>query len=73
MANTTFVIDPVCGMTISEEGAVVVEYRRTRYHFCEAACAAMFRDEPERWVQDEFQPLTSRHSHPDQTGSAAAR
>jgi YHS domain-containing protein len=44
------VVDPVCGMTIDREKAVVVTHRGVDYYFCEVACAEVFRDEPERWV-----------------------
>ncbi len=51
------VTDPVCGMTIPAATAVVVEYRRTPYYFCESACAETFRQDPERWIEDEGEPL----------------
>lgn len=51
MADTTrFVTDPVCGMTIPAESALVVDYRGGDYYFCESACAETFSDEPERWI-----------------------
>jgi YHS domain-containing protein len=43
-------IDPVCGMEIDAEGLLSVEHRRITYWFCDPACEAIFRDEPERWA-----------------------
>ncbi len=51
MADTTrFVRDPVCGMTIPVESALVVDHRGSDYYFCESVCAETFSDEPERWI-----------------------
>lgn len=55
----TQVVDPVCGMIIDREAAVVVTCRGVAYHFCEAACADVFGDEPERWI--EGRPLDHDH------------
>ena len=49
--TTTTVIDPVCGMTIDRDGAIVVIHGGVSYHFCDVACADTFRDEPERWLE----------------------
>jgi P-type Cu+ transporter len=46
-------IDPVCGMEVDPTDAVVVDYAGSKYHFCEAACADTFREDPERWVRPE--------------------
>ncbi len=58
----TQVVDPVCGMAIDREEAVAVTYRGVAYDFCEAACAEIFRDEPERWI-DGQEPDPLLHSH----------
>jgi len=42
--------DPVCGMEIRTEGPLRAEHRGTTYWFCDPACEAIFRDEPERWA-----------------------
>jgi YHS domain-containing protein len=56
--------DPVCGMRIAHDSAIVVEYRGTIYRFCDPACAETFRDEPERWVGAGQEPgFTHSHSH----------
>ena len=56
--------DPVCGMHIAHDTAIVVEYRGTTYRFCDPACAETFRDEPERWVGAGDKPgFTHSHSH----------
>jgi YHS domain-containing protein len=56
--------DPVCGMRVSHDSAVVVEHRGVTYRFCDPACAETFRDEPERWVGAGDKPgFTHSHSH----------
>ena len=50
MKPSTMVIDPVCGMTIDADPAIVVIHAGASYHFCEAACADTFSDEPDRWL-----------------------
>lgn len=51
MPSTTLALDPVCGMTVDASTALAVEYAGTTYHFCEPACADIFRDDPERWIE----------------------
>lgn len=60
--SVTHVVDPVCGMTIDREKAVVVTYRGNAYYFCEVACAGIFRDEPKRWIEG-FKHGPMPHSH----------
>lgn len=55
MATKPRAIDPVCGMDVDPEAAPAVEYRGTRYLFCETACAETFREEPERWARPEVE------------------
>jgi xanthine dehydrogenase accessory factor len=44
-------IDPVCGMTVSVEGAAAtVEYEGVTYFFCSAHCRAAFLAEPARYA-----------------------
>lgn len=43
--------DLVCGMEIDPATAVAVQYEGDIYHFCEAACADTFRDDPDRWIR----------------------
>ena len=50
------VTDPVCGMQIDPEAAIVIEHAGRVFHFCESACADTFRDDPDRWIP---QPETS--------------
>lgn len=63
MSDVTMpVVDPVCGMTVDADEAVRVTHGGTVYYFCEAACAEIFRDDPERWIEGRgAEPL--RHSH----------
>ncbi len=45
-------VDPVCGMTVSVEGATAtVEYEGTTYFFCCPHCRAAFLEEPARYAQ----------------------
>jgi P-type Cu+ transporter len=44
--------DPVCGMPVAPDAAITAEYRGVTYRFCDPACAATFRDEPGRWVNE---------------------
>lgn len=50
MNELTKVVDPVCGMEIDRETAIVVEHAGRSHHFCDVACAETFMDEPERWL-----------------------
>jgi len=44
--------DPVCGMTISEDGAVGShEHNGTRYYFCAWSCMEKFRANPEKYLR----------------------
>jgi len=53
-ADTTWPVDPVCGMAVApEQAAGSVTYRGNRYLFCSTACLTRFRDEPSRYVQGE--------------------
>jgi Cu+-exporting ATPase len=44
------VIDPVCGMSISPEGALRSEHGGRTFHFCSAKCLAKFESEPDRYL-----------------------
>ncbi|MEO5919234.1 MAG: YHS domain-containing protein [Candidatus Limnocylindrales bacterium] len=46
--------DPVCGMSVDPTVTVAVSYRGQEYYFCEAVCADMFRDDPDRWIPQEL-------------------
>ena len=43
-------VDPVCGMTVSAEGAVRLEHEGATVVFCSAHCRARFEAEPERYA-----------------------
>ncbi len=52
--ETSWPVDPVCGMTIApEQTAGVVVYRDKRYLFCSTACLSHFQDNPAHYVQGE--------------------
>ncbi len=48
----TNVVDPVCGMTLDRDDAIQVEHGGKVYFFCDPACASIFQDEPDRWIDD---------------------
>ena len=52
----TTVTDPVCGMEVDPKAAITIEYAGVTYHFCEAACADTFRDDPDRWIPQPATP-----------------
>ncbi|MHB8961120.1 MAG: YHS domain-containing protein [Candidatus Limnocylindrales bacterium] len=60
--------DPVCGMKVAADGPHSEVYRDTTYFFCDPACAATFREDPERWSGTV--PLA--HDHGDQSGEHRA-
>lgn len=56
-------IDPVCGMRVARDAPLHLEFRGVTYWFCDPACAATFRDEPEHWaVGADGQHF--EHNHP---------
>jgi xanthine dehydrogenase accessory factor len=45
-------VDPVCGMTVSVEGAAAsAEYEGATYYFCCPHCRSAFLEEPERYLE----------------------
>ncbi len=60
--------DPVCGMKVARGGSASVVHGGTTYWFCEPACAATFRQDPDRWATSE--PLTHDHADHDRAGHA---
>jgi len=63
MAETsTKVVDPVCGMTIDRDAAIIVVHAGASHHFCDVACAETFHQEPDRWPsQPDRVPLGHTH------------
>jgi len=44
-------IDPVCGMTVSPEGAAAAwEHDGTTYLFCSVGCMERFREDPQHFL-----------------------
>ncbi len=51
MQNALSVVDPVCGMSISRDGAAgTSEYAGTTYYFCSAGCKQRFDAAPDSFV-----------------------
>jgi YHS domain-containing protein len=46
-------VDPVCGMTVSENDAYSRRYNGRVYRFCSRACLDRFEAEPNRYVVEE--------------------
>jgi starch phosphorylase len=42
--------DPICGMTVSEEKALRVDYQGQTYYFCSDFCRNLFEKDPERYA-----------------------
>lgn len=49
------VTDPVCGMTIPQEGALSTEYAGETYFFCSEHCQNKFQAQPEKYIRDANQ------------------
>ena len=50
-------IDPVCGMEVQTDTAQqTTEYKGTTYYFCAKGCRLEFGDEPEKYLDPEYQP-----------------
>ena len=43
-------VDPVCGMSVSRDGALSEPHAGQTYHFCSAHCRARFRESPEQYI-----------------------
>ena len=50
-------IDPVCGMEVQTETAQnTAEHEGTTYYFCSKGCRLEFGDEPDKYLDPEYQP-----------------
>jgi YHS domain-containing protein len=47
-ARSRMVVDPVCGMKIEPDRALMRSHQGRRYYFCSAACRQKFRETPRR-------------------------
>jgi len=45
-------IDPVCGMSVEEEGSLKATYHGREYHFCSEQCRDEFQKNPELYVDN---------------------
>ncbi|NJE76153.1 YHS domain-containing protein [Thermococcus sp. ES12] len=62
-------IDPVCGMEVSEDTGLKVEYGGKVYYFCSPHCEAQFEANPEKYVKDEgMRQGHGMHSHGHEHG-----
>ncbi|RKG40009.1 heavy metal translocating P-type ATPase [Acinetobacter rongchengensis] len=48
-------IDPVCGMSVSEDSAHSFEYENKKYLFCSDRCQQKFMQNPQSYLQKELQ------------------
>ncbi len=67
-SHETLATGPVCGMKVAAGGPLSENHRGTTYWFCDPACAATFREDPERWASGE----TMSHDHGEQHGAHRA-
>ena len=42
-------VDPVCGIELDEEIALVHEHNGTKYYFCCNGCMKIFAKKPRKW------------------------
>ncbi|ASJ12668.1 YHS domain-containing protein [Thermococcus thioreducens] len=58
-------IDPVCGMEVSEDTGLKVEYGGKVYYFCSPGCKAEFEANPKKYAGTEGMGHShrSRHGH----------
>ena len=52
--------DPVCGMSVEPAGAetngLVAEHEGKTYCFCGRGCLLEFRDDPDQYLDPDYQP-----------------
>jgi P-type Cu+ transporter len=53
MANAK---DPVCGMEVDTSSDLHFEYEGETYYFCSRGCRLEFEDDPEKYLDPEYQP-----------------
>jgi Cu+-exporting ATPase len=57
--DTTMAIekDPVCGMDVdTERSQLSLEYEGKTYWFCGKGCMLEFQDDPEKYLDQDYQP-----------------
>jgi Cu+-exporting ATPase len=55
------VVDPVCGMTVTENASRSVEHQGKTYYFCSDSCFRKFRANPSRYLQSKEPDLAPAH------------
>jgi P-type Cu+ transporter len=53
----TLATDPVCGMEVDTATSLLFfEYKGTTYWFCGKGCLLEFKDDPEKYLADDYKP-----------------
>ena len=52
--------DPVCGMDVDTDTSELTdEFGDTTYYFCGKGCLLEFKDDPEKYLDPEYEPSMS--------------
>ena len=51
------VVDPVCGMTVSQDQAISAYYGNNTYYFCSEQCLDQFASDPTKYIQSTNSPV----------------
>ena len=51
-----FAKDPVCGMEVDTDTDLKVEHDGETYYFCSRGCKLEFEDDPEKYLDPEYEP-----------------
>jgi YHS domain-containing protein len=54
--------DPVCGMEVETSTDLKFEYEGETYYFCSRGCKLDFEDDPEKFLDPEYQPAQHERS-----------
>lgn len=59
MANAT---DPVCGMDVdTDQAKFTAEHDGQVYFFCSRGCMLDFADDPPRYLDPDYEPMSTGH------------
>jgi len=61
------VVDPVCGMEVDAQTAVMTEHEGQTYHFCSAQCKNQFMQDPDKYIStaDGIDPVCGMKVNPE--------